>query len=69
MEIGDYDLGSDDFSYYMNATGTPGAYFFLLAGYEGGGRYVNHHPRFSWKEAAMKTGVGAYLAVVNEYLR
>ena len=53
----------------MNATGTPGAYFFLLAGYEGGGRYVNHHPRFSWKEAAMKTGVGAYLAVVNEYLR
>lgn len=69
VEIGDYDLGSDDFSYYMNATGTPGAYFFLLAGYEGGGRYINHHPRFSWKEAAMKTGVGAYLAVVNEYLR
>ena len=68
VEIGEYDLGSDDFSYYMNATGTPGAYFFLLSGYEGGERYVNHHPRFSWKEEAMKVGVGAYLAVVNDYL-
>ena len=38
MEIGAYDLGSDVFSYYMNAIGTPGAYFFLLSGYEGGER-------------------------------
>lgn len=69
VEIGEYDLGSDDFSYYMNATNTPGAYFFLLSGYEGKERYVNHHPCFTWKEEAMKTGVGAYLAVLMEYLQ
>ena len=68
VEIGEYDLGSDDFSHYMNATHTPGAYFFLLAGYEGDELFVNHHPRFTWKEDAMKTGVGAYLAVLMEYL-
>ncbi|MDO5349135.1 MAG: M20 family metallopeptidase [Lachnospiraceae bacterium] len=69
IEIGEYDLGSDDFSYYMNATNTPGAYFFLLSGYEGKERYVNHHPCFTWKEEAMKTGVGAYLSVLMEYLQ
>ena len=34
VKIGEYDEGSDDFSYYMNATGTSGAYFFLLSGHE-----------------------------------
>lgn len=69
VETGAYDLGSDDFSYYMNRTNTPGAYFFLLSGYEGTERYVNHHPCFTWKEEAMKTGVGAYLSVIIEYLQ
>lgn len=36
VKIGEYDEGSDDFSYYMNATGTSGAYFFLLSGHERG---------------------------------
>lgn len=68
VEEGEYDLGSDDFSYYMNATNTPGAYFFLLSGYEGNDLYVNHHPCFTWREEAMKTGVAAYISIVLEYL-
>lgn len=62
------DLGSDDFSFYMNATNTPGAYCFLMAGHEGDEIYANHHPRFTWKEEAMRTGVQAMLASVLEYL-
>lgn len=69
VEIGDFDLGSDDFSYYMNAGNTPGAYFFLLSGHDGETCFVNHHPCFTWKEEAMKTGVEAYLSVLMEYLR
>ena len=62
------DEGSDDFSYYMNATGTSGAYFFLLSGHEREECFVNHHPRFTWKEEAMKIGVESYLSVLMEYL-
>lgn len=65
----DYDLGSDDFSYYNTGTGVPGAYFFVLAGYEGDELYANHHPKFSWKEDAMKAGTQAYVAAVTEYLK
>lgn len=69
IEVGEFNLGSDDFSYYMNATHTPGAYFFLLAGHDGEEIYANHHPKFTWKEEAMKAGLEAYLAVLTEYLR
>lgn len=68
VQIGDFDLGSDDFSYYMNATNTPGAYYFLLSGYETESPYPNHHGRFTWKEEAMKTGVVSYLASALEFL-
>ena len=68
VKIGEYDEGSDDFSYYMNATGTSGAYFFLLSGHEREECFVNHHPRFTWKEEAMKIGVESYLSVLMEYL-
>ena len=68
VKIGEYDEGSDDFSYYMNATGTSGAYFFLLSGHEREEGFVNHHPRFTWKEEAMKIGVESYLSVLMEYL-
>lgn len=63
-----FDLGSDDFSYFMNATNTPGAYCFLLAGHEGDTIFANHHPCFAWKEEAMRTGVEAILASTLEYL-
>lgn len=68
VKIGEYDEGSDDFSYYMNATGTSGAYFFLLSGHEREECFVNHHSRFTWKEEAMKIGVESYLSVLMEYL-
>ena len=68
VKIGEYDEGRDDFSYYMNATGTSGAYFFLLSGHEREECFVNHHPRFTWKEEAMKIGVESYLSVLMEYL-
>ncbi len=68
VQYEDYELGSDDFSYFMNATNTPGAYFFLFAGHEGDEVYVNHHPKFSWKEEAMKSGVQIYLGTALEFL-
>ena len=30
--------------------------------------FVNHYPRFTWKEEAMKIGVESYLSVLMEYL-
>ena len=59
VKIGEYD---------ENATGTSGAYFFLLSGHEREECFVNHHPRFTWKEEAMKIGVESYLSVLMEYL-
>lgn len=69
FEEEEYDLGSDDFSYFMNATNTPGAYFFLLSGHEGDEIYNNHHPLFSWKEEAMKNGMIVYIGAVLDYLK
>lgn len=63
-----YLNGGDDFSNFMLETGTPGAYFSLLAGHEGDTIYSNHHPRFNWREEAMKTGAAVLAQAALEYL-
>lgn len=69
VEVGNVDLGSDDFAVYLNEGGAPGAYFFVLAGYEGEELLLHHHPRFTWNESAMLAGVRAFVASAVEYLK
>lgn len=58
----------DDFSYFMNAGGTPGIYYLLYGGTETGEVYPNHHPKFSFREDALKRGVELNLAITEKYL-
>ncbi|MGM9602396.1 MAG: M20 family metallopeptidase [Faecousia sp.] len=58
----------DDFSYFMNADHTPGIYYLLYGGTETGEVYPNHHPKFSFREDAMRRGVEINLAITEKYL-
>ena len=46
---------SEDFSYYIDATGTPGALVIIDAGHCGDEIYPLHHPKSSWREESLKT--------------
>jgi amidohydrolase len=61
-------MGSEDFSFYLRK-GVPGVMMMLGGAIAGREPFINHHPRFDWDEAAMKTGMSAFIATAQEYLR
>ncbi len=63
-----YEFGNDDFSYFINATNTPGVYALLLAGTDTDEVCANHHPKFTWKEEVMKKGAAYFTALAIKYL-
>jgi amidohydrolase len=64
----DFFMTCDDFSYYMNATNTPGCYYWLEGGTETGEAFANHHPKFSFREEAMQMGTVLFIALTMKYL-
>ena len=58
---------SEDFSYFTEMTGTPGAYMFLYGGHEGE-LVALHNAKCAMKEEAMPYGIAAMTSAVIGYL-
>ena len=57
-------MGGEDFSAYLAAK--PGTFFYLGARPPGvESAYPHHHPKFAIDEAALETGVAAFLTAVE----
>lgn len=59
---------SEDFSYYTQMTGKPGAYVVLYAGHEGDELVALHNPKCAMKEEAMPYGIAAMSAAALAFL-
>ncbi len=68
VKIGEYDEGSDDFSYYMNATGTSGA--FTSAGMDGSSdwRFKTHLANLPIYYEYKDKGINSTDAIEGTYL-